>query len=165
MLARLQEEEAVEDAEVDRRGELLRVRLKSPFNISGVVDLLMNLGFAAEVADDADVGASQWYGLGSVGELSREEAKVIAQRVVPLFAGQNGVPAGEVDALVGLVAMALHAWIISNTMDTAAPHVALNSACGRAVEDAALPRLGPDRAAALGDAIEADLAKRSAFKE
>lgn len=165
MLARLEEDQAVESAEVDRRGELLRVRLRSSFNVSGVVDLLMNVGFAADVVEHTDVGSALWYGLGTVGELSREEAKVIAQRVVPLFAQKNGVVVGDVEALVDLVASALHTWIISNTLDAAAPYGVLNSACGRAVEDAALPRLGPDRAAALGNAIAADLAKRSAFKD
>jgi hypothetical protein len=164
VLARLEEEQAVESAEVDRRGELLRVCLRSSFNVSGVVDLLMNLGFAAEVVEHADVGSAHWYGLGTVGELSREEAEVIARRVVPLFARRNGVVVGEVEALVDLVASALHTWIISNTLD-AAPHGVLNSGCGRAVEDATLPRLGPDRAAALGSAIAADLARRSAFKD
>ena len=165
MLARLEEEQAVENAEVDRRGELLRVRLRSSFNVSGVVDLLMNLGFAAEVVQHADVGSAHWYGLGTVGELSREEAEVIARRVVPLFARRNGVAVGEVEALVDLVASALHTCIASNSLDAAAPHGVLNSACGRAVEDAALPRLGRERAAALGNAIAADLATRSAFKD
>jgi hypothetical protein len=165
VLARLQEEEAVESAEVDRRGELLRLRLRSSSNVSGVVDLLSNLGFAGEVVVDADVGAATWYGLGSVGELSREEAKVIAQRVVPLFAQQAGLGVGEVEALKDLVATALHACFIAHTLEAGAPHGALNSACGRAVQDAALQQLGPERAVALGNAIQADLAKRAAFKE
>jgi hypothetical protein len=130
-----------------------------------VVDLLSNLGFAAQVVGHADVGAATWYGLGSVGELSREEAKVIAQRVVPLFAQQAGLAVGEVESLKDLVATALHACFIANTLEAGAPHGALSSACGRAVEDAALPRFGRDRAVALGNAIQADLAKRSAFKE
>jgi hypothetical protein len=165
VLARLEEEEVVEAAEVDRRGELVRLRLKSVSDVSGVVDLLLNLGFAGEVVGDTDVGVQQWYGLESVGELSREEGKVIAQRVVPLFAQQSDIAVGEVQALTDLVAVALHAFFIANTLDAAVPHKALNSSCGRAVEDAARRRLGPDQAAALGFAIQADLAKHSAFKE
>jgi hypothetical protein len=165
VLARLQEEEAVETAEVDRRGELLRLRLRPSFDDTGVVDLLLNLGFAAEVVDHDVVGTRHWYGLASVGELSREEGKVIAGRVVPPFAEQTGLAVGEVAALKDLVATALHACFIATTLDAAAPHGALNSVCGHAVETAALERLGPHRAAALGKAIQADLAERAAFKD
>jgi hypothetical protein len=165
VLARLQEESAVEAAEVDRRGELLRLRLESSSDIGGVVALLLDLGFAGEVVSDAQVSdAPLWYGLESVGELSREEGKVIAERVVPAFARLNGIESGNVEALKNSVATALHACFVRHTLGPAAPHGALNDACDRAVEKATTARLGPDRAAALGRAIESDLASRSAFK-
>jgi hypothetical protein len=109
--------------------------------------------------------AQRWYGLGSVSELSREEADVIAQRVVPAFVQQHGIGVGETQAVKEIVAAALHACFINHTLETAAPPGALNDACGRAVGKATSVRLGPDRAAALGRAIEGDLASRSAFKE
>jgi hypothetical protein len=154
VLARLQEEPAVEAAEVDRRGELLRLHLESSSDIGGVVDLLLNLGFAGEVLSDVHVAdAALWYGLDSVGELSREEGKIIAERVVPAFARLNGIESGNVEALKNSVATALHACFVGHTLGAAAPHGALNDACGRAVEKATMARLGPDRAAALGRAI------------
>jgi hypothetical protein len=165
VLARVEEEEGVETAEVDRRGELMRLRLKSVSDTSRLVDLLRDLGFAGEVVGDADVRVPHWYGLGSVGELSREEATIIARRVVPVFAQHIGLAATEVDAVTDLVATALYDCIRPTTLDPSTPPGALNSACGLAVQDAARQRLGPYRAAALGHAIEADLAERSAFKE
>lgn len=164
MLARLQEQDEVETAEVDRRGELVRLRLKSTSDVSGVMNLLLDLGFAGEVVGVADVGVSDWYGLGRVGELSQEEGRVIAQRIVPSFALENGLTAGELDVVTELVATSLYACFHASTLDATVPHGALNSACGRAVSEAVRERLGPERAAALGHAIEVDLAERSAFK-
>ena len=57
-----------------------------------------------------------------------------------------------------LVSAALHACFVSHTLEATAPHGTLNDACGRAVEEATSVRLGPNRAAALGRAIEDDLA-------
>jgi hypothetical protein len=165
VLARLQEQSGVETAEVDRRGELLRLRLTSP-DVTHVIDRLQELGFLGEVVRGTEsVAALRWYGLGSVSELSREEADVIAQRVVPVFAEQNGIGVGETEAVKEIVATALHTCFTTQTLDATAPHGALNDACGRAVAEATLVRLGPDRATALGRAIEGDLASRSAFKE
>jgi hypothetical protein len=164
VLARLQEERAVESAEVDRRGELLRLRLTSS-DVTQVTDLLQQLGFLGEVVPDGAVAAMRWYGLGTVSELSREESEVIAQRVVPVFAQQSGIGADEVEAVKELVSAALHACFVSHTLEATAPHGTLNDACGRAVEEATSVRLGPNSAAALGRAIEDDLASRSAFKE
>jgi hypothetical protein len=164
VLARLQEERAVESAEVDRRGELLRLRLTSS-DVTQVTDLLQQLGFLGEVVPDRAVAAMRWYGLATVSELSREESEVIAQRVVPVFAQQSGIGADEVEAVKELVSAALHACFVSHTLEATAPHGTLNDACGRAVEEATSVRLGPNSAAALGRAIEDDLASRSAFKE
>ena len=164
MLARLQDESTVESAEVDRRGELLRLRLTSS-DVTQVTDLLQQLGFLAEVVPDGAVSVVRWYGLGTVSELSREESEVIAQRVVPVFAQQSGIGVDEIAAVKELVSAALHACFVSHTLEAIAPPGTLKDACGRAVEEATSVRLGPNRAAALGRAIEDDLASRSAFKE
>jgi len=73
VLARLNQEPEVEAAQVDRRGEVLRVRLRSPGALPRVTDLLVELGFAGEVVAGA-AGDLRWYGAPDVGELSREEA-------------------------------------------------------------------------------------------
>ena len=163
MLARLQDEDGIETAEVDRRGELLRLRLSSS-DVTHVIELLQQLGFLAELVPHAGVSAMRWYGLGNVGELSREEAEVIARRVVPVFAEVEGIGLGETETIKDVVVTALHACFVAHTLDATAPHGVLNAACGRAVEQAALVLVGRERAAALGRAIEGDLASRSAFK-
>jgi hypothetical protein len=164
VLARLREESGVETADVDRRGELLRVRLSST-DVSRLTDLLGELGFLSEAVVDADVAAVRWYGLETISELSHEEAEVIAQRVVRSFAPQDGTGIGEIEGLSETVAGALHACFLADTVDASTPHGALSEACGRAVEQATAARLGGDRAAALGRAITGDLASRSALKE
>jgi hypothetical protein len=165
VLARLEAEPSVDAAEVDRRGELLRIRVRSNADVRGVIDRLLELGFASEPATDADAIAGRWYGVEDVRELSREEAYVIAGRVVPIFAQQASVDAHDVDGLTDVVATALYGCFIARTLDAEEPQGTLNAACGRAVEDAARSRLGQDRASALGMTVEADLATRSAFKE
>lgn len=164
MLARLEAEPGVDTAEVDRRGELLHVRVGSAADVTHVVDLLQELGFAAELMPDAEIVAQDWYGRDRVGELSQEEAHVIARRVVPPLADQWRLAAHDVEDLSVIVATALHAWFLSRDPATSGSAEASRRACGRAVEDAARGRIGNERAALLGSAIEADLASRSAFK-
>jgi hypothetical protein len=55
VLARLQEESGVELAEVDRRGELLRLRVAAPTDVRRVIDRLQELGFLGEVLPEASV--------------------------------------------------------------------------------------------------------------
>jgi hypothetical protein len=161
VLARLQSETGIASVEVDRRGELLRIHAGSAEDVRAVVDLLFEMGFAGEALAEGAAVADQWFGLDQVGELSREEAHVIARRVVPPFAVHTG---DDVDALITVVATALHECFVTNILDGQQTHGALNSACGRAVEAATRPHLG-DRATALRGAVETDLATRSAFKE
>jgi hypothetical protein len=155
VLARLQEENDIQSAKVDRRGELLRLRLTSS-DVTGLVRRLAELGFSGEEVPGTDVPAVRWYGLEDVGELSREEAAVIAERVVPSFATAHGITAAETSPLREIVASALHACFVTHPEPAA-----LDVACGHAVEQATRNRLGPDRAAALGRAIHGDLASRS----
>ena len=165
MLARLEQESGVELAEVDRRGEVLRVRVSEPDEMTRVIDLLQELGFLGELVPASSINIPRWYGATRVSELSREEADVIAERVVPAFARENGIDASEVDALRALAANAMHECFIQNALDASGSVGVLHGSCGRAVESASRPRLGPDRAASLGRAIEADLAARSAFRD
>jgi hypothetical protein len=164
VLARLRSEPGIDSVEVDRRGELLRIRAGSAAHVRAVVDRLYEMGFAGEPAADGEAIEQRWYGPDDVGELSREEAYVIAYRVVPAFT--QGAPTGiDVSALVTLVAAALHQCFVTSTLDASDTHGALNSACAGAVEAATRGHIGDDQAAALGRAIETDLATRSAFRD
>ena len=165
MLARLEQEDGVELAEIDRRGELLRVRVAASAEVTRAIGRLQELGFVAELIIDTAVDIPRWYGTESVGELSLEEADVIADRVVPEFARPHGIDASESDTLRDLTAKALHECFVTHTFDAATPIGALNRLCGRAVEAATSAHLGADRALGLGQAVEADLAARSAFKD
>lgn len=165
MLARLQSEPGIYAVEVDRRGELLRIRVGSADDVPGVVDRLYQMGFAAQPVAAGETIEQRWYGPDDVGELSREEANVIARRVVPAFMREVPPVGADVDGLVNLVATALHECFVTNTLASTETHEALNSACGWAVVVATRGRLGADRATALGGVIETDLATRSAFNE
>jgi len=157
VLAQLEHRADVESAEVDRRGELLRIRLRADGVVSTIRDELERMGFAAENSSDASAADARWYGLSDVGELSRDEGRVIASRVVPPFAVAHGLAHDEIATLSDRVAAALYACFVGHR-DTSLPAGGLAVPCGRAVDDATAPLIGPARAAALGQAIEADLA-------
>ncbi len=134
------------------------MRLRSAPFLPGVLRTLEELGFAGEVLRDVPGDEVRWYGPNTVRELSREEAGIIAQRVVLAFAAEPDLNANERDALAQLVAEALYTCFVAHTADANAPAGALRDACARAVEQAARGTLGPARAAALGRAVAADLA-------
>lgn len=155
MLAQLERRSDIEAAEVDRRGELVRIRTRGVADVMAIRDDLERIGFAAEETAHA-VGVARWYGRSSVGELSREEGTVIAVRVVPAFDAENHLRPEQVGALTTCVAAALYECFIGH-QDAALPMGGLASSCGRAVAVATTALLGPDRAAELARAIEADL--------
>jgi hypothetical protein len=159
VLAQLDEREDVETAEVDRRGERLRIRTRGDVDPAGIRDDLERMGFAAEVATDADA-ATRWYGVASVGELSREEGAVIASRVVPAFGAANGLGRELIDDLSTLVARALYECFVGHQDVLLVPSV-LASSCGRAVTAATSMLIGLDRATALAQAIESDMSNGS----
>lgn len=159
MLAQLQERADVDTAEVDRRGELLRIRLRAGGAVRAITDDLERMGFLAAEAP-VDTSGVRWYGPAAVGELSREEAGVIAARVVPTFGAANGLDREQIGATSALVAETLYACFIGRRDVRASPG-GLALSCRRAVEQATRQQLGDGRAAALGRAIESDLAGTS----
>jgi hypothetical protein len=156
VLAHVEERSDVESAEVDRRGELLRVTLRLGGDAATIREQLEPMGFAAEEALDAAAATVGWYGPASVGELSREESTVIASRVVPSFGAANRLGQAEIDAISARVATALHECFVGHRDDALGPG-GLASSCGRAVEGATTSLLGAPLATALRQAIELDL--------
>ena len=152
MLARLEDERGVRSVEVDRSGTLLRVQLTRDGALAHVQAALFALGFGGEVLTDTPAELS-WYGPSEVGELSKEEAQIIARRVAPPLAqAYDADPA----MLLRLVAHALYeCFVVNRSRDVSAD--AMRRACAVAVEDAARSVLGDDRAAELGRAVESDL--------
>lgn len=159
MLAQLEGRADVETAEVDRRGELLRIRLQANSSVSAIRDDLERMGFAAEEPTDTSTTDARWYGVSDVGDLSRDEGRVIAERVVPPLAISHGLAHDEIAMLSDRVAAALYECFVRHR-DTALPPGGLAVPCGRAVEAATVAFIGPDRAAALGRVVEADLGGR-----
>lgn len=156
MLARLEGEPGVTKAEVDRNGKLLRIALAPSAEIDPVLARLHQLGFIGEIVPEG-FAAERWYGRGAVGELSAEEAGVIARRVVPTFVREHGLARFEVE-LISVVTAALHECFVTNALDVGTPPHALDDSCGRAVRAATAFQLGEAGATALGQAVEADLA-------
>ena len=70
MLAQLQLRADVETARVDRRGELLRIRVRTGGSIEAVRDALKTMGFAAETAIGIGWDTVRWFGPTEVRELS-----------------------------------------------------------------------------------------------
>ena len=154
MLARLEEEHTVTRAEVNRHGTLLRLQLVDPDATSSVIARLHDLGFMGEVTPN-ETSPGRWYGRDAVGELSAEEARVIARRVVPGFAREHHLRSAE--AIVGVVTEALHQCFVTNVLDARTPSHALNDSCSQAARAATQAQLGDELAALLGIAIQSDL--------
>lgn len=117
---------------------------------------LERMGFPAAEAT-VDTSGLRWYGPAEVGELSREEAGVIAARVVPAYGAANGLDRQQVGAASALVIEALYG-CFTGRHDALASLGGMAVSCGHAAEQATRRQLGDDRAAALGRAIESDLA-------
>jgi hypothetical protein len=158
VLARLDQQPGIELAEVDRKGEVLRLRLTSGDVLDRATVLLSELGFAGESMTHVPDGL-RWYGTADVGELSREEANVVAERVVPPFVNGSTLPSSEIDPLSKLVATALHAWFMRHAVGSESL-ASFHRSCAQAVASATLDRLGPERSARLGQAVEEDFAAR-----
>lgn len=162
MLAQLRQRADVDAAAVDRKGELLRIRLRAGGSVEAVREALEMMGFGAETAIGIDKDTVRWFGPSEVSELSHEEADVIASRVVPAFAATGAMSAEEIGLATARAAAALYGCFVDRAHGAAAapagPAVAgLASSCARAVADATRSLLGASRAKALGQAIEADM--------
>ena len=162
MLAHLEKEQAVTSAEVNRHGTLLRVHLVGPDATVAVIARLQELGFMGEVTPN-ETSPGRWYGRDGVGELSAEEARVIARRVVPGFAREHHLR--NIQVIESVVTAALHQCFVTNVLDVGTPTRALDDSCSRAVRAATRAQLGDDLAALLGLAIQADLAGHRASTE
>ncbi len=73
-------------AEVDHRGELLRLRFSGPSALDRTHATLRELGYRADELSEPSAPEARWFGPAEVSELSHEEANLIALRVVPPFA-------------------------------------------------------------------------------
>ena len=112
MLAQLQQRVDVDAAGVDRKGELLRIRLRAGGSVEAIKEAQEMMGFAAETAIGIGPDTVRWFGPSEVSELSRGEADVIVSRVVPAFAATGAMSAEEIVLVTPRVADALYGCFI-----------------------------------------------------
>lgn len=156
MLARLDRIEGLDRAEVDHSGELLRLASARPEAFAAVRAAMRELGYDVTEETMAPPDA-RWYGSATARDLSREEAGVIAQRIVPPFAGAHGLAPGDADRLRDIVANALYRVFSSHALtQEAAPGALREESLGAVMEEAA-PLIGQEAAGALAAALRQDL--------
>lgn len=156
MLARLEELDGIEHAETDFAGDFLRLVVTDASALTRATDLLVSLGHAAEPVTDITVNT--WYDAASVGQLSRLEAGVIADRVMRALRGSAAIDVDGAGGLRAALIDALHRCFVA-TMLTARSSPRLRMSCVAAARAIAVPIVGAtlaDRVAALVDADMGD---------
>lgn len=157
MLARLEELADVDHVAVDYQGDLLRLALRDASALGPATAMLAELGYRAEIADEAEAAlVNAWYDTSSVGELSRVEAGVIADRIVPLFEQAHSLSSVQSELVRAAVVDALHRCFVSNALDSGANLGAFRSGCETAIEERVRPILGADSATALARLLNLD---------
>ena len=160
MLARVEDLVGVDHAQIDYRGDFLRLRLTADGALAIVTDVLKGLGYRSDRASDTDVqNVTSWYDLESVGNLSRVEASVIADRVLPSFVATRKLSPGQTDDLRSAVRDALHNCFVNTAIANGPSLGEFRLSCVRAVEDTARPIVGPASARTLAELLNADLTK------
>ena len=160
MLARLEALEDVSHAFVDHSGDLLRLSLRDEHATTMAIALLSELGYGAERASDADARAViTWYDTTSVGDLSRVEAGVIADRVVPSFAESRKLSPAATAHVRSAVVDALHDCFVSNALASGPSLGAFRLSCERAVEGATRPIVGSEAASELAALLNTDMSE------
>jgi hypothetical protein len=160
VLARLEALEDIDHAQVDFSGDLLKLSLRSEHALDLAISALSELGYGAERASAADVDAiTVWYDPTSVGDLSRVEAGVIADRIVPPFARARKLSPAATTRVRTAVVDALHDCFVSNALGSGPSLGEFRLSCERAVEDAVRAVVGPEPAHALAALLNIDMSE------
>ena len=156
MLARLQELDGITHAETDFSGDHLRLTLTDRTAITRATDMLLALGYVAEPI--ADLTVDHWYDRDSVGDLSRVEAGVIAERVIPAVRLLHQLDEDLARSVRSAIVDALHRCFIEHAL-TSQPSPSLRSSCIEATRAAASPIVGAVVAEELARGVAADMAE------
>ena len=156
MLARLEDLKGVERAETDFAGELLRLALNDDRVLVPALELLVSLGYGAEPSAD-DPTVVTWYDVRSVGDLSRLEADVIADRITSRFIEMHPRAAGHAARSRAALASALHAYLVSTALGAGPSSGSFRVECVRRAVAAVLPIVGDVAANDLGRLLDDDL--------
>jgi ABC-type dipeptide/oligopeptide/nickel transport system permease component len=160
VLARVEGLEGVDHAQIEYRGDFLRLSLSDVDALASTAELLKVLGYESERAGDAEVRTvSTWYDTESVGDLSRVEASVIADRILPSFVLIRKLSPDQTDGVRNAVVDALHNCFVRTALANGPSLGEFRISCVRAVEDTARPIVGPASARTLAELLNADLTK------
>jgi len=160
VLARLEALEDIDHAHVDFSGDLLKLSMRSEHALEPAIAALNELGYGAERASAAEVEAiTVWYDTTSVGDLSRVEAGVIADRIVPPFAKARRLSPAATALVRGAVVDALHDCFVSNALASGPSLGAFRVSCERAVEGATRPIVGSEAASELAALLNTDMSE------
>lgn len=146
----------LERAETDFAGDYLRLTLADARAQSAAIELLAASGYPAEAVTETP--ADRWYDRASVGELSRVEAGVIAERVITRLRSTRPIDDPTAQALRGAVVGALHRCFTATAL-TAQPSPGLRARAVGATRQAATAIVGAVVAAELARLVEEDMAE------
>ncbi|TMC44785.1 MAG: hypothetical protein E6J23_06630 [Chloroflexi bacterium] len=160
MLARLEALAGIDNTEIDYRGDLLRLSAADERALGLATDVLRQLGYETTGASDADVQeVTAWYGLDSVADLSRIEAGVIADRIVPPFAQTRNLPADQTKRLHAAIVDGLHNCFVTQSVSSGRSLGEFRLACVRIVQESVDPILGTDSARTLAELLNDDMSQ------
>ena len=147
------------DSMTNHAGEL--VRFVDRGQAAGVRARLTDLGYGSEELAGAAKSTSlehEWY---APSDLSREEAQVLARKIVPAFAEEHPIDPTQTPALEQRVQGALFGCFTGIAIPSSAPSRSLPGACREAIAVAAAADglIGPGAAAELGLFVERWLAR------
>jgi hypothetical protein len=147
------------DTKTDHAGELLRFVDRG--QSADVRARLMALGYRSEELagrTQAEALEGVWY---APSDLSREEAQVLAGKIVPAFVQEHAIDPAQAPALTQPVQGALFGCFTGIAIPSSAPSKSLPGACREAVAVAAAAHglIGAAAAADLGDFVERWLAR------
>ena len=157
MLARLDAMPGLSEAEVDHRGELLRLVVSDASVLATVSSELSALGYRADPVSGLVASDVRWYAVDDVRDLSREEAEIIARRVTSAFTSSHALSEAHAIRLEHAVAEALYRCFAENELGPADAPGTLRSACCDAAEEAARTIVGDDAAREYASLLAKDL--------
>lgn len=156
MLARLEGLDGVRRAETDFSGDHLRLLLDDPDALAAATGLLAEAGYGTQEA--TGVAVERWYDRASVGELSRVEAGVIADRVLVALRRDRTLDTETARRLRDAVADGLHRCFVETTL-TARPSPGLRATAVERSRLAARPVVGDEMAGEVARLVQEDMAQ------
>lgn len=145
------------EAQVDHRGELLRLVVSDESVLATVRNELSALGYGAEPMDGLVASDVRWHAFDEVRDLSREEAEIITRRVTSAFRHSRVLSTSDAIRLEHGVAEALYRCFGANELGPSDAPGTLRSVCCDAAEEAVRAIVGDDAAREYASLLAKDL--------